>query len=80
MDEKLNVSYLAFESAQARLERVNTKLWIAIIVLIVALIGTNAYWIWYESQYEDVVTNTQTVTQDSESGDAVFTGDFNVGD
>ena len=34
----------------------------------------------YESQYEDVVTNTQTVTQDSESGDAVFTGDFNVGD
>jgi hypothetical protein len=60
-----NIPYIAFESVQARLERINQKLWIVILVLIVALIGTNAGWIWYESQFEDSVTTT--VTQEATS-------------
>lgn len=80
-NEIQNVTYLAFESAQSRLERINTKLWVVILVLIVALIGSNAGWIYYENQFEDVVTNTQTVTQETdEGGTNSFTGDFNVGD
>lgn len=58
--ENQSVSYLAFESTSARLERINKKLWIVILVLIVALIGTNAGWIYYESSMEEVVV-TQKV-------------------
>ena len=60
-----NIPYIAFESSQARMERTNRRMWIVILVLIVALLGTNAGWIYYESQFEDVVTNTETVTQEA---------------
>lgn len=60
-----NIPYIAFESVQARLERINQKLWIVILVLIVALIGTNAGWIYYESQFE--YSTTTTVTQEATS-------------
>lgn len=62
--------YLAYESSNARLERVNFKLWIVVLVLIVALIGTNAGWIWYESQwgYVDTTTVTQDVEAQSDDG------------
>lgn len=66
MEEK-TISYVAYESSQARMERVNNKQFIIILVLIVALIGSNAGWIWHESQYEDVVTSTQTITQEASS-------------
>lgn len=68
--ENQNVSYLAFESTSARLERINKRLWIVILVLIVALIGTNAGWIYYESSMEEVV-----VTQEVE---AVSDGDSDL--
>ena len=70
MEEEKNVSYLMYESAQARSERLNRRLWILCIVLIVALVGTNAGWIVYESQYQDVVT----VTQDTPSGNNSYVG------
>lgn len=62
-----NIPYIAFESVQARLERINQKLWIVILVLIVALIGTNAGWIYYESQWQYV--ESTTVTQDLDASD-----------
>ena len=75
-----NIRFI-IESALAKLERANTKLWIVIIILILALIGTNGYWIYTESQYEDVVTSTQTVTQETEDGGSnTFSGDFIGGD
>lgn len=61
MDEKF-VSYLAFESVTARQERTIKRLWILIIILIVSLLGTNAGWLYWESQWEDVA-----VTQDVEA-------------
>lgn len=64
MDEKF-VSYLAFESVTTRLERTIKRLWILIIILIIALVGTNASWIYYESQWE--VVETTQVTQDIEA-------------
>ena len=75
LDIQTKALCMAFESSQARMERVNFKLWIVILVLIVTLIGTNAGWIWYENQFEDVVTNTETITQDldaSDGGDAII--------
>ncbi len=69
MDEKM-IPYIAFESATSRQERTIKRLWILCLVLIVALIGTNAGWIYWESQFEDVV-----VTQDV---DATADGDSDL--
>lgn len=59
-----DVPYIVFESEMVRLERIIKKLFVLIVVLIVLLFGTNIYWIWYESQFEEVVT----VTQDNTDG------------
>ena len=68
------VSYLAYESMKATMERTNRRLWILAIVLILLLAGTNAAWIYYEHQWE--VTETTEVSQDIDTGDgtAVFSG------
>ena len=68
MEEKM-ISYIAFESTTARQERTIKRLWILCIILIVALLGTNAGWIYYEKQFEDVVTVEQDVeaTSDGDS-------------
>lgn len=69
------IPYIAFESSQARLERINKRLWIALLVLIVALVGSNAGWLWWENQWQYVESSTQTVTQDldaSDGGDAII--------
>lgn len=70
-----DVPYIVHEGAMARAERTVKRLWISTILLLIALIATNAAWIWYESQWEVVeeVTTTQSVTQsaDSKEGDAI---------
>ncbi len=67
-------SYLEFESSQARMERVNKRLWILCIILIVSLLGTNGAWLWYESQFMDTEVSQEIDTGD---GDATVIG---VGD
>lgn len=68
------VPHWAYEVEQAHRERTERRLWVVIIILIAALIATNAGWIWHESQHEDVVTTTQEVTQDAENGVNHFIG------
>lgn len=51
----------------AVLERTIRRLWILCILLVLLLVGTNAAWIYYESQFEDVVT-TETIESNSEDG------------
>ena len=63
-----NVPYIAHESAMARSERNSKRLWIIILVLIVALIGTNLAWIIYESQFKVVKETSTTITQDNADG------------
>ena len=50
------VSFRAHESALAREDRKNKRLWILVIVLLFMLFVSNGAWIWYESQFEDTVT------------------------
>lgn len=64
MEEKLQ---FYFESAMARLERSNKRLFVLCLILIVVTVVTNAGWIYYESQFEDVVT-TREITQSVDSG------------
>ena len=67
MDEKM-IPYIAFESATSRQERTIKRLWILCLVLIIALLGTNAGWIYWENQFEDVsVTQEVEATADGES-------------
>ena len=61
-----SVPYIVHESSMARMERQIKRLWITILTLILLLVGTNAAWIWHESQFEDVVT-----TIEAEQGDGV---------
>ena len=64
-----DVPYIAHESAVARLERVIKRLLVLALVLIVLLAASNAAWIWWESQFEEV-----RIEQDNESGYNNFIG------
>lgn len=73
---KEKVSYLVFEGEMTRMERVNHRLWVLCICLLIALIGTNAGWLYYESQWE-VVDTVETTTYDANSdrgGNAIING------
>lgn len=66
-----HVPYIVHEGDMARLERVIKRLWVLLIVTVVALIGSNVAWVVYESQFEDNVTEIVETT--SEAGDAYGT-------
>ena len=53
------------DSVLAFAERTIKRLWIAIILLIVLLVASNALWIWNEAQYVDEQVE---VTQRNEDG------------
>ena len=82
MDDSALIPFYAHEAEVSRLERANKRLFVLLLVLILALIGTNAGWIYYESQFEDQ-TITQSVTQDSGDGGTntydgmIIGGDYN---
>ena len=79
MDDKM-IPYIAHESEVARLERIIKRLWILCIIIFICLIGTNAFWLWKESQYEDVEI-TQDIMQDSgDGGTNTYTGNLVGGD
>lgn len=69
MDE-IKMPYLAHEAAMARQERANRRLWILCIILVILLFGSNAAWLYYSTQFEDVV-----VTQENADGYNNFIGD-----
>lgn len=67
------VSRGVFESVLARMDRTVKRLWIVILILIFLFVGTNIYWIYYNSQWE-VVETTQTVSQTADNGINRFIG------
>ena len=71
-------NFLAWhEGDMARMERANKRLWVVIIILIIALIGSNAAWIYYENSFEDIVS--YEAEQETEHGSNYFVGgDFNA--
>lgn len=79
VENQVSVPYFVHEAEMARQERTIKRLWILSIIIFLALVITNAGWIVYESQYEDVVT-TQEVEQevDTGNGDAFVHGIGNL--
>lgn len=71
MEQIPPIPYMAHEEDMTRMERTIRRLWILAIILIVALIGTNAGWIYYENQFQDISTS---VEQEVDTGE----GDTNV--
>ena len=59
-------------------ERHMKRQWIAIILLILLLAGTNIYWVYYTRQLEAVVTTTIDATQDGEGVNIISGEDANV--
>lgn len=76
MDNGEKVPYIVHEADMARLERANRRLWILCLVMFLSLVISNAGWIWYESQFEEIVTTTtQEVEQDADGvGSNTFVG------
>lgn len=74
--EKIPV--VAFELEQSRHERREKRFFAVIIILILLLVGTNAAWIYYESQFEDV-SITQDVEKKADNGTNNFIGGDLVG-
>lgn len=63
------IPYIVHETTVARMERMIKKMWTVIILLVVLLVGTNATWLWYESQIEDIL-----ITQENADGYNNFIG------
>ena len=51
----------------SRMERIVKRLWVVVILLIVLLVGSNAMWVVYESQFSKEVT-TETYTAETDGG------------
>lgn len=73
-DMKL-IPFVVLEDNMVRMDRIIKRLWVLCILLVLMLVGTNAAWIYYESQWQ-VIESTEEVTQDAQwdSGDVVLNG------
>lgn len=69
MDEKVDRYY--HENFVTLAERTIRRLWILAILLIVLLVATNAMWIYYENQFEDIASTTTETIECDASGDGV---------
>ena len=72
-----SVPYIAHESAMARTERTNKRLWITNLILIFLLVGAIIGFAYYENQFEDVVTTTYEADA-MDGGNAVINGEGSV--
>lgn len=77
-DQPVMIPYFVHEGEMARAERQSKRLWILIIILIVALVGTNLAWVIYENQFQtETYTETYEAHADGNSN-AVLNGSGEV--
>lgn len=73
-----NIRFI-IESSLAKLEKANIRLWIVVILLIVALLGTNIGWLVWESQWQYVQTETSIDAMQDGDGNVISGGDLYYG-
>ena len=56
--EPESVPYIVHEASMARMERQAKRVWIAVLVLILLMVGTNAVWLYYENQWGAAARHT----------------------
>jgi len=79
MEEKVkDLTAWSVEQALMHADKANKRAYVIIIMLIVALLGSNAGWLYYESQWEVVETTEQRVDQqaDGDSSNTFVGGDL----
>ena len=76
--EPESVPYIVHEASMARMERQAKRLWIAVLLLIVLIVGTNGAWIWHESQFSDIETTIEA-EQDGSGVNIVSGGNLDYG-
>ena len=75
-----NIPYIVHEGVMARQERTIRRLWILCIIIFLAFVGSNAGWMYYESQFAEEVVQ-QEVVQDAKDGGTVrYSGNMVGGD
>lgn len=78
--QKKNVSEFTLEGVTERLDRINRRLIAVIVLLIVLLVGSNALWVVYESQFRTETTETEvSAVQWGGDTNMVSGGDINCG-
>lgn len=79
-EEKQAVPFIVHEGAMARMERVNKRQFIIILVLIAVIVASFVGFFVYESQYEDVrITQDLAQTADGD-GNNSYNGEIVGGD
>lgn len=65
-NEAVLIPYFAHEGEMTRMERINRRWFIAFLIVLAMLFLTNAGWIIYENQFEDIA-----IRQDVDTGDGI---------
>ena len=65
---EMSIPYVVHEATVTRLERINTRLWVVILILIFALIASNLAWVIYEKQFDVVGKNVEIECQQDSCG------------
>lgn len=60
--ETATIQLFMHEREMSRLEQIIRKLWILVIVVFIALVLTNAGWIIYENQFEEIRIEQEATT------------------
>ena len=76
--DNINIPYVAFEGALARMERANRRLWIALITILLMLLMSVGAWVYMLTQF-DFVSETYTATQDGRGINIFSGGDVSYG-
>lgn len=66
-----NVPYIVFESSEARHERIEKRLIIALVIVTILMFVTNGLWLYHESQYDYA---TEDIELRSETGNTNYVG------
>ena len=78
-DQIKNDKMISLEAAQelivAVMERQVKRLFILCLVIFIVLVASNAAWLYYENQFEDVTTSVTQETSADGGGSAVINGE-----
>lgn len=64
-----DVPYIVHEDSMVRMERINKRQWIVILILIFLLVGSNIAWLIHEAQF-----GYFEITQESDTGTNNYIG------
>ena len=73
-DERDNLVF-GYESALTHFSKIIKWLIIVIVILVLALVGTNLAWVIYENQFEEY---SETITQETAHGDNNYIGEDGI--